>query len=264
LKHDVDFLFKLPLSTQAAIQLEELLQTIDNFHWDDNINDRWTYSWGNSKYSSKKAYKLFSGTVPDSPLFPWLWSSSNLGKHKFFFWLLLRDRLSTRNLLRRKNMQLDDYSCVLCNTGHEEISFHLFFECPFNIACWNTMPINCNLNLPHLDMVIEARTNFGSNIFRDIYIAACWVIWITRNEVIFFIMGRSILISGKEDSRKILDLCVRNPMQVGKYPSIYGKIVTLPDFVPFLLGLDALYLLLYLFLYLFFVPLFSCAVHSFF
>lgn len=185
LKHDVDFLFKLPLSTQAAIQLEELLETIDNFHWDDNINDRWTYSWGNSKYSSKKAYKLFSGTVPASPLFPWLWSSSNLGKHKFFFWLLLRDRLSTRNLLRRKNVQLDDYSCVLCNTGHEETSFHLFFECPFSRACWNTIPINCNLNLPHLDMVIEARTNFGSNIFREIHIAACWVIWITRNEVIF-------------------------------------------------------------------------------
>jgi hypothetical protein len=38
---------------------------------------------------------------------------------------------------------------------------------------------------------------------------------------------------------------------------------TLPDFVPFLLGPDALYLLLYLFLF-FFVPLFSCAVHSFF
>jgi hypothetical protein len=32
LKHDVDFLFKLPLSTQAAIQLEEQLETIDNFH----------------------------------------------------------------------------------------------------------------------------------------------------------------------------------------------------------------------------------------
>jgi hypothetical protein len=82
-------------------------------------------------------------------------------------------------------MQLDDYSCVLCNTGHEETSFHLFFECPFSRACWNTIPINCNLNLPHLHMVIEARTNFGSNIFREIHIAACWVIWITRNEVIF-------------------------------------------------------------------------------
>jgi hypothetical protein len=70
-------------------------------------------------------------------------------------------------------------------TGHEETSFHLFFECPFSRACWNTIPINWNLNLPHLDMVIEARTNFESNIFREICIMACWVIWITRNGVIF-------------------------------------------------------------------------------
>jgi hypothetical protein len=52
-----------------------------------------------------------------------------LGKHKFkiFFWLLLRDRLNSRNLLRRKNMELEDYSCVLCNTGHEETSFFISF-----------------------------------------------------------------------------------------------------------------------------------------
>jgi hypothetical protein len=42
---------------------------------------------------------------------------SNLGKHKFFFWLLLRDMLNTRHLLRRKNMEFEDYrivvSCVI-------------------------------------------------------------------------------------------------------------------------------------------------------
>ena len=53
------------------------------------------------------------GSLEASPLFDWLWSSSNLGKHKFFFWLLLRDQLNTRNILRRKNTDLDDYNCVL-------------------------------------------------------------------------------------------------------------------------------------------------------
>jgi hypothetical protein len=38
--------------------------------------------------------------------------ASNLGKHKFFFWLLLRDRLNTKNLLRRKTNILEDYNCV--------------------------------------------------------------------------------------------------------------------------------------------------------
>jgi len=33
-------------------------------------------------------------------------------------------------------------------------------------------------------MIIEARTTFGSPLFSDIFITACWVIWSTRNGVI--------------------------------------------------------------------------------
>jgi len=51
--------------------------------------------WGSGNYSSKKAYKILLGQQQTSPLFAWLWSYENLGKHKFFFWLLLRDRLNT-------------------------------------------------------------------------------------------------------------------------------------------------------------------------
>uniref|UniRef100_A0A0A8ZD98 Reverse transcriptase zinc-binding domain-containing protein n=1 Tax=Arundo donax TaxID=35708 RepID=A0A0A8ZD98_ARUDO len=35
-----------------------------------------------------------------------MWKSCAQGKHKFFFWLLLKDRLNTRNLLKRKNRVL--------------------------------------------------------------------------------------------------------------------------------------------------------------
>jgi hypothetical protein len=34
-------------------------------------------------------------------------------------------------------------------------------------------------------MIIQARTDFGSHIFRDIFISACWVIWKARNGIIF-------------------------------------------------------------------------------
>ena len=82
-------------------------------------------------------------------------------------------------------MELDDYTCVLCNAGHEETSFHVFFECSFSQACWDTIPINWDLNLPPLDMVIVARSNFGRPIFREIFITACWVIWTARNAILF-------------------------------------------------------------------------------
>ena len=145
--------------------------------WDDSISDAWSYSWGSTRYSSKKANKILIGTTAASPLFRWLWASSNLGNHKFFFWLLLRDRLNTRNLLRRKNMALNDYDCVLCNLAPEETCFHLFFECPFSRDCWATIPISWNLNLSPLDMILQARADFDNIIFREIFITACWVIW---------------------------------------------------------------------------------------
>jgi len=175
----------LPLSQQAAGQLEEIETMLGDRDWDENTQDAWSYSWGNSKYSSKKVYNLLMGSSEVSPLFSWLWASCTLGKHKFFFWLLIRDRLNTRNLLRRKNMDIDDYSCVLCNGGHEETSFHLFFECSFSQSCWSSIPITWNLNLPSLGMVIDARSSFGNVIFREIFITACWVIWTSRNAVIF-------------------------------------------------------------------------------
>jgi hypothetical protein len=64
----------------------------------------------------------------------------------FFFWLLLKDRLNTGNLLRRKNKALEDYNCAICNRGTEETSFHLFFECPFRSSCWNYLGIHCFLH----------------------------------------------------------------------------------------------------------------------
>jgi len=103
-----------------------------------------------------------------------MWLGSNLGKHKFFFWLLLRDKLNAINLLRRKNIHLDDYSCVFHNSGSEGTNMHLFFECPCIQACWISMSIIWNLTLQALNMILDARNLFGSTIFREVVIIVCW------------------------------------------------------------------------------------------
>jgi hypothetical protein len=66
-----------------------------------------------------KAYKKLIGTWQVDVCFHWLWKCSAQKKHKVFFWLLLKDRLSTRNILRRKNKALHSYDCVPC-PQHEE------------------------------------------------------------------------------------------------------------------------------------------------
>jgi hypothetical protein len=70
--------------------------------------------------------------------------------------------------------------------GVEETCFHFFFECPFSTDSWQSLSVHWNLNLQPLDMMTDARTPFSSSIFREIMIvAACWIIWTVRNEVVF-------------------------------------------------------------------------------
>jgi hypothetical protein len=44
-------------------------------------------------------------------------------------------------IIRRKNMHLESYICVLCQLNVEEMVSHLFSECPFAKECWNLFNI---------------------------------------------------------------------------------------------------------------------------
>jgi hypothetical protein len=83
-------------------------------------------------------------------------------EHKFFFWLLVLDRLNARNMLNRKNMHLPSYSCVVCNDDVEETVDRLFFECSFSSWCWRLLNINWNLDVPILDRLATS----GEKLFQ--------------------------------------------------------------------------------------------------
>ncbi|RCV19087.1 hypothetical protein SETIT_3G356100v2 [Setaria italica] len=82
-------------------------------------------------------------------------------------------------------MVLDDYTCVLCTSGHEETLYHLFFTCLFSICCWNWLGVSWDLSLSTVDLIIDAHQKFGSKIFMEISMVACWCIWLHRNGIIF-------------------------------------------------------------------------------
>jgi len=113
--------FFLPLSPEVVHEFQDLQNLLNSSNWNADSSDHWIYHWKTStSYVPKKAYNLLLGSQQASPLFEWMWKGENLGKHKFFFWLLHKDQLSTRNMLRRKNMQLTNYSCAICNLDVEE------------------------------------------------------------------------------------------------------------------------------------------------
>jgi len=78
----------------------------------------------------------------------------------FFFWLLLKNRLSTRNILRHKTMVLDSYECEMCSSGVEETLEHLFVRCPFATACWSLINIHASLQAS----VFEAIDSFKAHL----------------------------------------------------------------------------------------------------
>jgi hypothetical protein len=122
--------------------------------------------------------------IKQAPYYPTLdsiWKSKSLPKLRVFSWLLIRDRLNTKDLMSRKNWLIDGGSdCVLCSQHVVGTRYHMFFTCPFALACWNCIGITWDCSKP-----ISARSLFTSPCFMEIVSSATWNFWKERNDLIF-------------------------------------------------------------------------------
>lgn len=177
---------QLPLSQEAYIQLQNVQQSLNAVTLADE-NDSWLYSWtsSSSSTSTTRVYRSLIGHQDTHIVFKWLWKNNCQPKHKVFGWLLLRDRLSTRNILRRKNMQLDSYYCALCNCLTEETVDHLFADCAFARMCWNTINVEIPLGEGFPELAEQVKAQIHSPFFMETIILLCWAIWMIRNDLIF-------------------------------------------------------------------------------
>ena len=134
---------------------------ISQIPYDETLKDRWTFRWGNERYSSQKVYKLAFAGLEVPRTFQWIWKSKCVPRIKFFAWLLAVDRLNTKTMLRRHHYNTQaGLFCVLCRNNSEEDIDHLFFACPFATNCWNQLNIHWNLNLDFHQRVNQACENF--------------------------------------------------------------------------------------------------------
>jgi len=88
------------------------------------------------------------------------------------FGLLLKDRLCTRNMLRSKNLKLENLNRVLCPGNAEETAQHIFQDCTFA----KTKPVGGILNFTFqtnqpLPLLIEGfKQHFFAPFFLEIFI----------------------------------------------------------------------------------------------
>jgi hypothetical protein len=132
--------------------------------------DSWSYIWGSKIYSSTKAYKHLIGSQPVHSAFHWIRRSACQMKHKVFFWLFLKDRLNTRDLLRRKHMQLDLYTCEMCLLQRVESVRHVFLKCSFAKNCWLRIGVHVPTWLKPDRVTRHIKRSLGVSFAMDIII----------------------------------------------------------------------------------------------
>ncbi|TVU23022.1 hypothetical protein EJB05_32749, partial [Eragrostis curvula] len=109
----------------------------------------------------------------------WIWRTQCTPKIKVFAWLMGVDRLNTRNMLRRRNFNVQpNHNCVLCRRNTEETRCHLN-------ACWGKLHIQWLPSLSFFDMIMVARSNFQGPKFTEVILIAAWALWRVRNAKIF-------------------------------------------------------------------------------
>lgn len=132
----------------------------------------------------KRTYNYLIGHRQIPRVYKWLWECFCQRKYMFFFWLLLKDSLSIRDILRRKNMHLDSYDYVLCLLATEETVEHLFFGCQFAKDCWTLIVITFKGDRNLSSAIEQLRAQSHPN-FLLVAILMSRAICTARNDYIF-------------------------------------------------------------------------------
>jgi hypothetical protein len=67
-----------------------------------------------------------------------------------FFWLFIKHRVIMWSMLRRINMNVDSYTCELRLWKRDKTLQHLFLQCKFAKACWDSIGIQLPKSLHRL------------------------------------------------------------------------------------------------------------------
>jgi hypothetical protein len=116
-----------------------------------------------------------------------IWGSTTLNvEYKEVENIYLAETLNLRNLLKIKKYKIeeDDYNCVLCNLNIKEYTYHLLFQCPFSVECWNFLDIHWNHDLYFFD-TIWTKMDCQHDFFIKVFTIVVWEIWRQRNDKIF-------------------------------------------------------------------------------
>jgi hypothetical protein len=105
--------FRIPMSRAAYNEFLDLQDTLNNLPpINPNSKDSWHFIWGQRRFLACHFYHYQFRELRPSRAILGIWKTKCIPKIKFFAWLLLNDRLNTRNILRRRKKVLDEDTTV--------------------------------------------------------------------------------------------------------------------------------------------------------
>lgn len=133
------FQWRRPLFDSEIEMAVAFIQEVEGITISSDSNDHWRWTAEpNGSYSARSAYRAIRegllGEGQDGG-FKELWKLRVPSKVAMFAWRLIKDRLPTRDNLKKKRVELQEYLCPFCRSAEESAS-HLFFHCNKIIPIW--------------------------------------------------------------------------------------------------------------------------------
>ena len=143
--------------------------------------------------------------MEDQTLIPYkfLWKSKLPHKIKVFFWLVVRNKILTKDNLK-KRCWIGSLNCCFC--GVDESIDHLFFQCPIAQYMWRVIQVALNLRMipKNIKNLYDNWLCKPKDKMAHLVLFGCgalfWAIWRTRNDWCF---GNNHLL----DPSNIIFLC---------------------------------------------------------
>lgn len=128
---------------------------------------------------------IFSSINEHKPPPSWLafvWSKFSIAKYAFNSWLIMRERLLTKDRMQTFLMHINQ-TCLLCG-GAFETHQHLFCDCPFSRTILNDCPINVTTSWNDIcsgRVLTVCMDSIRTNIAYLFVSVAFYHIWMERN-----------------------------------------------------------------------------------
>lgn len=171
-------------------------QSADRMEW--KLNNTWVYS-------ARSIYRVMIRVGMIKPLHEYTWKLAIPPTVRIFIYLLLKQKILTKDVMQRRNMGSDS-GCEMCQNCPSKSALYLLFLCPTAVEAWYEMSAKMGYKLMVPNSSIRQiwtesrdqakRRNKTCKREWEYYFACIyWHLWKRRNEKIF---------TGKMTSSRVL------------------------------------------------------------